>query len=387
MNDNYAHTRTRFQKAEPRERRLCLSILKRRYWFLVLICITLFSAASFWLYFPILERYRTYSQIISFSPTEKHNNVSKIVITKFGKYNPTLIYFDKKLYINFREDIFEDPKLHPYSQPHSTKNTYFVFTYPELQESRSEILLTNHPILQKRRGTLGVGVEDVRFFIWQNEIWGIGCMLDTLPTKRWKLRFGMVLFSLKNPQNVQRLPMFPTKSTETWGILVEKNWLPFELPDGTLRIITHYFLPTFCYFDISMSSFVGNLNCTNGTSEELRGSAGPIKILGSQHFHLIFLHKKTGGMKRAYVQYACIFDSRTMHVTHKSLPFTFDCRNNFKITTSKRTQALCRSVYLSSAIVVDKHYLFGLGWMDRAGIIVSAPVEEVVKLLLPNLTL
>jgi len=185
--------------------------------------------------------------------------------------------------------------------------------------------------------------------------------------------------------------MFPTKSTEKWGILVEKNWLPFELPDGTLRIITHYFLPTFCYFDISTSSFEGNLHCTNGTSEELRGSAGPIKILRSQNLHLIFLHpnpnKKTGGREPAYVQYACIFDSRTMRVTHKSLPFTFDCRDNFKITTSKRTQELCKSVYLSSAIVVDKHYQFGLGWMDRAGIIVSVPVEEVVNILLPNLTL
>jgi len=149
INDNYARTRTRFQKAEPRERRPCLSILKRRYWFFVLICMTSFCAASFWLFFPILERYRTYSQVISFSRTEKHN-VSEIVITKFGKYNPTLIYFNKKLYINFREDIFEDPKLHPYSQPHSTKNTYFVFTYPELQESRSEILLTNHPQKKKR---------------------------------------------------------------------------------------------------------------------------------------------------------------------------------------------------------------------------------------------
>lgn len=391
INVDHAHTRTLtlFPRAETRERRPRLSIPKRCYCFLVTIGITSFCASFFWSFFPILEWYRTYSQIVSYSRTEKHNNVREIVITKFGKYNPSLIYFNKKLYINFREDIFEDPKLHPFSQPHSTKNTYFVFTYPELQESRSEILLTNHPILRNvtNRANLGVGVEDVRFFIWQNEIWAIGCMLDTLPTKRWRLRYGMVLFSLKNPQNVKRLPMFPEKAKKAYGVFVEKNWLPFELPDGTLRIITHYLLPIFCYFDISMNSFEGNLQCTNGTSEELRGSAGPIKILQSQNLHLIFLHNKTGGKNRKYVQYACIFDSRTMRVTHKSLPFTFDCMDNFKITTSKRTQELCKRVYLSSAIVVDKHYQFGLGWMDRVGIIVSVPAEEVVKLLLPNLTL
>ena len=143
-------------------------------------------------------------------------------------------------------------------------------------------------------------------------------MLDTMPADHWKLRYGMVLFSLKNPQNVQRLPLFPTISKKAYGVLVEKKSLPFELPDGTLCIITHYFLPIFCYFDISMNSFEGDLRCTNGTSEKLQGSAGPIKILQIQNLNLIFLHNRVGFNDCAYVQYACIFDSRTMRVTHKS---------------------------------------------------------------------
>ena len=236
-----------------------------------------------------------------------------------------------------------------------TTTTYNVILY---LDNKFNITNKQNMITDLNPNTPYLGVEDIRLFTFQDEIYYIGSMYNEQGGK-----IDIVSNRLDLSSNIYE-PTFITptfESTLNW----EKNWVFFNNNDE-LCVIYKWYPLYICKIDYTKQSL--NLLQSNSNVpkffERLRGSTCGIEY-DDKIWFIVHFHKKTTGKRNQYLHIFVVFDKK-MNLLGYTEPFNFEnivveyCvglalneDNNFIITYSTLDKT-------TKLIVLDKDYVKGL---------------------------
>jgi predicted GH43/DUF377 family glycosyl hydrolase len=164
--------------------------------------------------------------LVKYIIEECNGKISSLIIDDIdntgglGITNPSLIYYNDKLYTNIRSVNYTQWNF-TYHEGDRSKRPYTINYLCEMDENtlqlkNFEIIDTSLHDIEPKHGWSGL--EDVRMVNWDNKLYYIGCRRDVKENAEGRIEFSEII----DGREVERYRIEPPDE----GSYCEKNWMP-----------------------------------------------------------------------------------------------------------------------------------------------------------------
>jgi hypothetical protein len=265
-------------------------------------------------------------------------------------FNPSVVQFNKKyIFISRCSNIlnYEDGNYFYESKPHKTINLLHFY------DANFKLINTatlKDDLLKRKFQSVKYGIEDIRLFIWEGRLWGIGAGIGDGPTGR---SITQILFEIDGNEVISGFQLHSPHNR-----VYEKNWVPLINREVLLFI---YQLNPLEIYRYQNGKIIGEVIPKFSDSNfDIKGSTPFISLnnhwLGLVHSGPI---KHMGGLH--YTHRFCLLDSKLRRMD-LSMPFFLQRRG----------------IEFACGLIADgSSLLISYGVSDRASAFMKMPIEKL----------